>query len=126
MSIKVRSLTESFIQSVLSSTVKMFLQNRILYVYSLVYCTLICSVVALKCDKLHSIDDNPTTEDQVFNEGIYRVKTKLKSDSAKIQELITSLKGISNVNFSKRSFTAILQPKHIKKVSNKHILITYH
>jgi len=103
----------------------MFLQNRIPYIYSLVYCTLICSVVALKCDKLHTIDDNPTTEDQVFNEGVYRVKTKLKPDSEEIRELITSLKGISNVNFSKQSLTAILQPKHIKKVSNKHILISY-
>lgn len=101
----------------------MLLQNRILFIYSLVCCILTCSVVALKCDKLHTIDDNPTTKDRVFNEGVYHVKTKLKPGSAEIQELITSLKGISNVHFSKRSFTAILQPKHIKKVSNECTLL---
>lgn len=96
--------------------VEMFLQNRISIIYSLVICTLICSVVALKCDKLITTNDKATTEDRVFDEGIYRVKTTLPRDSAEIQELILSLKGISIIKHNKLSFTATLQPKHIKKV----------
>lgn len=94
----------------------MFLQNRLVFIYSLVS-ILVCSVVALKCDKLHTLSDNATTEDQVFNEGVYHVKTTLTHRSKEFQELIVSLKGITNVKTTKRSFTATLQPKHIKKVS---------
>ena len=99
----------------------MFLQTRILFIHSLV-CVLIYSVVALKCDKLRTIDDNAVTEDHVFNAGVYRVKTTLQSKSGEIQELVVSLKSIGNVIFSRRSFTATLQPKHIKKVS---IMLSY-
>lgn len=93
----------------------MFLQSRIVFILSLV-CTLVCSVVAMKCDKLLTIDDDVVT-DHVFNEGVYRVKTTLQSNSGEIQELVGSLKNIDNAIFSRRSFTATLQPKHIKKVS---------
>ena len=90
----------------------MFLQSRIVFILSLV-CT---SVVAMKCDKLRTIDDDAVTEDHVFNEGVYRVKTTLQSNSGEIQELVGSLKNIDNAIFSRRGFTATLQPKHIKKV----------
>ena len=86
------------------------------FILSLV-CTLVYSVVAMKCDKLRTIDDDAVTENYVFNEGVYRVKTTLQSNSAEIQELVASLKYIGNAIFSRRSFTATLQPKHIKKVS---------
>ena len=94
----------------------MSLQNRMVFIYSMV-CILICSAVALKCDKLQTNGDNTTTEDLVFNEGIYHIKTTLRSKSEELQELVVSLQGISNVKITKRSFTATLQPKHIKKVS---------
>ena len=73
----------------------------------------------MKCDKLRITDDNPTSEDRVFNEGIYRVKTTFEPKSKEIQELADSLKGIGNVIFKRHSFTATLKPKHIKKVSIK-------
>ena len=94
----------------------MFLHSRILCILSLV-CILIYSVVALKCDKLRTIDDNAAPEDHVFNKGVYRIKTTLQSNSEAIKELVVSLKSIDNAIFSRRSFTATLQPKHIKKVS---------
>ena len=71
----------------------------------------------MKCDKLRITDDDPTSEDLVFNEGIYRIKTTFEPKSKEIQELVNSLKGIDNVIFKRHSFTATLQPKHIKKVS---------
>ena len=95
-------------------SMKMFLQSRILCIYGL-FCVLICSVVTLKCDKLIT-NDNTATEDHVFNEGVYRIKTSLEPKSEEIQELLDSLKDIGNVKLHKRSFTATLQPKHIKKV----------
>ena len=96
-------------------SMKMFLQSRILLTYSL-FCVLICSVVALKCNKLIT-NDIIAKEDHVFNEGVYRIKTTLQPKSGEIQELLDSLKDIGNVKLHKRSFTATLQPKHIKKVS---------
>ena len=104
-------------------SVKMYPQSRILFVHSL-FCILICSTVALKCDKLHTIDNKAATEDRVFNEGVYHVKTTLQSKSGEMQELLVSMNGISNVKLRKRGFTATLQPKHIKKVSNicRHLL----
>ena len=97
-------------------SIKMFLQSRILFIHGLV-CVLIGSVVALQCDKLSTTNDNTATGDRVFNEGVYHVRTTLKTSSAEVQELVTSLKGISDVIFNRRSFTATLKPKHIKKVS---------
>ena len=95
-------------------SMKMFLQSRKLFTYSLFF-VLICSVVALKCDKLITNDDTATA-DHVFNEGIFHIKTTLQPRSGEIRELLNSLKDIGDVKLRRQSFTATLKPKHIKKV----------
>ena len=101
----------------------MFSQNRILFICGS-FCVLICCVVAFKCDKLRTVDGSSATEDHVVNEGVYHVKTKLKSNLKQLKELADSLQGVSDVKFTRRGFTVTLQPKHIKKVVDNHVCYT--
>ena len=100
----------------------MALSNRNLFVLSLFY-TVTCSVGTQMCTKLVSIDGSSASNDQVFSKGVYHVKTTLPSNSAEIQELVTTLlKNISTVEFKRKGFTGTLQPKHIKQVSDVHYI----
>jgi len=97
----------------------MALSNRNLLVLSLLYTAATCSVGGQMCTKLVTIDGSPASNDQLFSKGVYHVKTTFPSNSVEIQELVTALlKNISTVEFKRRSFTGILQPKHIKQVSD--------
>ena len=86
-----------------------------------VYClltTLICTVTALKCTKLVTIDGTPVMNEQMFTEGLYAVNTTLPTNSTEIRELAASLQQDSNdMEFVEESFMATLQPKDIKKVT---------
>ena len=82
-----------------------------------VYClltTLICTVTALKCTKLVSIDGN--MDEQIFTEGLYAVNTT-PTNSTEIRELAASLQDSNGLEFDVESFVATLQPRDVKKVS---------
>ena len=95
----------------------MALDTRNIFALSLFW-ILFCSVDALKCTKLISIDGSTTSSDQVFSRGVYKVKTTVEAGSEEIKQLATDLlTNISTVEFKRKSFTGMLQPKHIKKVN---------
>jgi len=80
-----------------------------------------CIVTALKCTKLVTIEGIPAMMDQqIFTIGLYVVNTTLPTSSTEVRELAALLLQDSNgIKFAKESFTATLQPKHIKKVHYK-------
>ena len=93
----------------------MMLQRSILAIYC-VLTTLICTITALKCTKLVTIDGTPVTDEQIFTEGLYAVNTTLPTNSTEIRELAASLQDSHIVEFNKDSFVITLLPEHIKKV----------
>jgi len=86
-------------------------QTRVLLVFSV----LICTAVAMKCNKLIS-DSVTTSNDEVFTEGLYHVKTILPHRSAGIRKLAASLVDEGNIDFHHSGFITTLEPKHIKMV----------
>ena len=88
-------------------------QNSVLLVFS----ALICTAVAMKCTKMMiTRGDVSSSNDEVFSEGLYHIKTILPHKSEEIRELATSLVDEVNLEFHHRGFIATLEPKHIKKV----------
>ena len=49
--------------------------------------------------------------------GQYRVKTSQRTDSEPVKDLISKLHGATNIQYKHKSFTAVLQPKDLKKVT---------
>ena len=54
--------------------------------------------------------------DDIMEMGRYSVMTTKRTDSPKVQYLISVLDGLSNIQYEDNSFTAILLPKVLKKV----------
>ena len=72
------------------------------------------------CDK--RIDSGPVGNTGLIGEpmetGRYKVKTFARTNSDEVRSLIAKLNGASDVQYTVASFTAILQPKDLKKVIN--------
>ena len=66
-----------------------------------------------------SSNGNTGATTDIMETGQYMVKTTMRTDSAEVQDLISKLNGASDIQYKKHSFTAILQPKDLKKVINK-------
>ena len=58
--------------------------------------------------------------DDIMEMGRYSVMTTKRTDSPKLQYLISVLDGLSNIQYEDNSFTAILLPKVLKKVLEKY------
>lgn len=77
------------------------------------------------CNKMiWSIEENSfgassgVTGEMVMEMGQYKVKTSQRTDSEPVKDLISKLHGATNIQYKHKSFTAVLQPKDLKKVSN--------
>jgi len=76
-------------------------------------------ILTSACDKL--ITDVTTIGETGISNGImemgrYIVRTTQRIKSDEVQSLITTLSGASDIENRRKSFTAILQPKDLKKV----------
>ena len=74
---------------------------------------------AMTCNKMiwdESSNDNTRTTNDIMEMGQYVVRTTRRTDSAELQDLISTLDGASDIQYKHNSFTAVLQPKDLKKV----------
>ena len=75
--------------------------------------------VAMTCDKL--IDSgsigNIGAPIEVMETGRYEVRTFARTNSAEVRSLVAELDGASDIQYKVAWFTAILQPKDLKKVT---------
>ncbi|XP_065895289.1 uncharacterized protein [Dysidea avara] len=72
---------------------------------------------AIICDKL--IDDNASlgnTRDKIMDAGRYMVNTTGSTKSQQVQLLIDRLNGARDIRYTDDSFTAVLEPKDLKKL----------
>ena len=90
-----------------------FLQMLVLTV------TAVAFTASMSCDKMilsNSAANNGATND-VFEMGRYQVRTTRKIASDPVRNLMSTLRGASEiVQLRGRSFTAVLQPRDLKKV----------
>ena len=74
---------------------------------------------AMTCNKMiwdDSSNDNKRATNDIMEMGQYVVRTIRRTDSAELQDLISTLDGASDIQYKHNSFTAVLQPKDLKKV----------
>ena len=93
------------------------LQLLILLVASAVF------TAAMPCNKMileKGSNENMAATNDVMEMGQYIVRTTRRTESAEIQELISTLDGSSDVQYMYNSFTAVLQPKDLKQVRIMH------
>ena len=55
--------------------------------------------------------------DGVMEMGQYIVRTTQRTDSDEVKSLISTLDGASDIQYRRKSFTAFLQPRDLKKVA---------
>ena len=74
--------------------------------------------LAMTCDKL--IDSgsigNTGAPTEIIETGRYEVRTFARTNSTEVRSLIAELDGASDIQYKVAWFTAILQPKDLKKV----------
>ena len=73
---------------------------------------------AMICKKMISLVESTGITNDVMEMGRYTVRTTSRTDSTELQDLISLLKleKATDIQYKQRSFTAILQPKDLKKV----------
>ena len=83
--------------------------------------------VAVTCDKL-IVDSGPVgnigligASNEIMEMGRYEVRTFARTNSAEVQNLIAELNGARDIQYTVAWFTAILQPKDLKKVMNHYV-----
>jgi len=74
------------------------------------------------CDKL-LIDSGPIgninrATKEIMETGRYEVRTTVRTNSTQVKSLIAELDGASDIQYGILWFTAILQPKDLKKVTS--------
>lgn len=83
--------------------------------------TMAVFTAAMTCRKMiwdkDSTGGNAINDDIIMEMGRYMVRTTKAISSAEVQELINTLDGGSTFQYKHKSFTAILQPRDLKKVS---------
>jgi len=75
---------------------------------------------AMTCEKL--VEDN---EAVIMDTGRYMINTTGNTRSQQVQELVDMLYGARDIQYREESFTAVLEPKDLKKVHNLIIYIMY-
>lgn len=98
--------------------------------YRLLQSLLLAAIAAvltesMACNKMipMSTAKNSTTaktgmSNDIMEMGKYKVRTSKRTDSDLVKALISKLKGASDMQYRRKSFTAVLQPKDLKKVNN--------
>ena len=87
----------------------------------LLVATMAVYTAAMTCNKMiwdESSNENMRSRgaDDIMEMGQYIVRTTRRTDSAELQDLISTLDGASDIQYKRNSFTAVLQPKDLKKV----------
>ena len=94
--------------------------NLSLHILLLIVTTTAVYTAAMTCDKMiwekSSNENVRTTNDIILEMGRYTVRTTRRTNSAEVQDLISTLDGASDIQYKLNSFTAILRPKDLKKV----------
>ena len=94
--------------------------NFSVHILLLIVTTTAVYTAAMTCDKMiweeSSNENTRTTNDVIMEMGRYMVRTTRRTDSDEVQDLISTLDGASDIQYKHNSFTAILQPKDLKKV----------
>ena len=83
--------------------------------------------MAMICNKMiwnGRSDGSSGVVDDIMEMGRYSVMTTKRTDSPKLQDLISVLDGLSNIQYEDNSFTAILLPKVLKKVFREMLKIS--
>jgi len=82
---------------------------------------------AMTCEKLvdESGSSGNTGAAEIMDTGRYMINTTGNTRSQQVQSLIDRLNGARDIQYMKNSFTAILEPKDLKKVRYLCYLITY-
>ena len=79
--------------------------------------TAVAFTASLKCDKMIlSAKENPATNDAVLEMGRYMVRTTQRTHSGLVKDLVSRLHGANDIEYRGKSFTAVLQPRDLKKV----------
>ena len=82
--------------------------------------TAVVFTASLKCNKMIvSAKDNSANvvnNDVVVEMGRYVVRTTERTDSDPVKNLVSKLRGASDIKYRHKKFTAILQPRDLKKV----------
>ena len=94
--------------------------SRLLQTFLLVMISTKFLASAMVCDKLINTGaaGNAGTSNEILETGRYEVRTTARTNSTEVQNLIAELDGASDIQYSIAWFTAILQPKDLKKVSS--------
>ena len=94
--------------------------NFSVHILLLIVTTTAVYTAAMTCDKMiweeSSNEKMRTTNDIIMEMGRYTVRTTRRTDSAEVQDLISTLDGASDIQYKLNSFTATLRPKDLKKV----------
>jgi len=82
---------------------------------------------AMTCEKLveDNIDSVGNTEAVIMDTGRYMINTTGNTRSQQVQELVEKLYGARDIQYREESFTAVLEPKDLKKVHNLIIYIMH-
>ena len=90
-----------------------FLQILVLAVTAVVF------TASMTCDKMILSDSaavNNGATNYVFEMSRYRVRTTRRIASNPVRDLVSTLHGASEIQVKRKSFTAVLQPRDLKKV----------
>ena len=96
--------------------------NFSLHILLLVVTTTADYTAAMTCDKMiweKSSNENTRTANDILEMGQYTIRTTRRTDSAEVQDLISTLDGASDIQYKHNSFTAILQPKDLKRYNKQ-------
>ena len=76
---------------------------------------------AMICSKLIESDPigNTGASKEIMEMGRYEVRTTARTNSAEVRSLIAELDGASDIQYNVAWFTAVLQPKDLKKVASQ-------
>lgn len=79
-----------------------------------------CFTSAMICNKL-LIDSGATgntgVSKEIMENGRYEIRLSTSRNSSEVQSLIAKLDGARDIQYKSKRFTAILQPKDLKKVA---------
>ena len=74
----------------------------------------------ITCNKMirnENLTNGTEGTNDIMEMGQYVVRTNVRTDSVELQTLILKLDGASGIQYKLKSFTAVLQPRDLKKVT---------
>ena len=100
---------------------------RVLQIFLIMVATTNHFTVAMICKKLIPIDlGNIVAPAKISMERArYEVETYARVNSTKVENLIAGLDGANDTQYNVTTFTAVLQPKDLKKVANSYVYTHY-